>query len=170
MSPGPSAHLAQSWGYLKSRMNGWGRGKGGDNIPKQELEHLSVYQDERRKRWAWIQEVQGAPIWCLCFFLRYEELSSVDSEWGQEDQEFWESRKLYNGYLENMKQLMEKYLAAFKISFTSGSLPSFPLLFPSHHCLKILTCLHLKHMKPFHDPKPLSNHCLLSPPLSRTNS
>lgn len=36
------------------------------------------------------------------FPMRYEELSSVDSEWGQGGQELWDSRKLWNDYLENM--------------------------------------------------------------------
>lgn len=55
---------------------------------QQELENLSAYQDKRRKRRAWIQHVQGAPIRWLCFLMRYEELSSVDSELGQGDKNF----------------------------------------------------------------------------------
>lgn len=131
------------------------------------VRNLSAYQDVRRKRWSRIQQVQGAPTWWLSFLIGYKKLSPADCEWGQGDKNFervenfevvtW---KTWDSWSRNTWQDL--------ISFTSGPifylLPSFPLLPPSHQWLKMLTCLHLKHTKPSHNPKSLSNYCLLPPP------
>lgn len=150
-------------------MNWWGRGQ----VGQQGWENLSAYQDVKRKRCSWIQQVQGVPTWWLSFLMGYKKLCPADCEWGQGDKNF---ERVENFEVVTWKTRDSWWRNTWQdvISFTSSPifylLPSFSLLSPSHHWLKMLTCLHLKHTKPSHNPKSLSNYCLLPPPFQGQTS
>ena len=138
VSPEPSAYLAQSRGCLKGRVKMREKASGATALNRSWKTSFST-SGRREEKMGLDTKSPGSS--CLkalsSLWIRRSYLSSVDSGWGQGGQAFWESRKLWNGYLENMRDGLwgsrRGCLSAFRISFTFS--PIFCLLPSIPYCL-----------------------------------